>query len=973
MGSSIPPTGHLVAASLADGDSPAYRMAPWEIESSTAWLGARMAARGNCRGSAARLDKSSAPPGSAVRTRWLSTGNVSGWAIKRASHHHSMAGVRWKMDEVGEEREAGGPKKRQCGLAWTLGKIGWLGAPCCLRGSFAFYKGFSCPRDALKEPETWKVREFYFVRCSPKEPVCIAEIALLWEDQEQQYPLASCRLYFLPEDTPKGRSREHGEDEVLAASKKIVVRVEDLVKWSCSTPDNFKKEKTANSVENQLIEETKRQQETLDQNQACSPLGLKGRPRKRRGRDGKSLESHHFGQSEAWIERMKENVTGSVEVQSEWLPLPEEQQFLDQLHRFMEKRNTPICKIPHLGFKKTNRSSDEAEMIIKFNIAYNIAKEELPFTKFKSEIILMKKNGLNVNPTLILPYDRHLKGEDLPAIDVKPLDGPSGEMKEKNVMRHDGELSQRAMQTSSAIPDKPPEIKQESPPEMRSNRRARQVKGRSKTASSEVPANSKLIQEVKVKHTPTKPVNSGLPALSPEGINIQGQQLGSGPALGLLTVGLKDGFIPPLTALQKLHSAATLRGFSLPQGLSPLEVLKSRLGLGTSEGSSPANHDQRKSLSQSPQPSLFLLQPNLGTNESKQKLSSDANSHTASKATETGCQNSSHKSPLTPSPDGRPRLPMTPLRIIPLDIDCSFQVHQIMRTSLGAAQLSCFTKKLSEALAQDLSKGQCAGEAVSVSQEQTLPLNLSKKSPLKRPVDGTEPRPSSAYSSGTSLTSCVHPLHTSQPYQGSASKKSKKEMTQDDQEPIRPNGRLVPSSTNIPDADEQPADLTCPNRVRAVLQEEKMKSSMECVAKTAPDRPILNLSQSSHSHSKGSEATVMEAPSKSFKFGLVADGTHEKVSWVDSSKLCTMRHYSGRPSHAQGKVIAVPEEKQMLIDDHGGSAVYPLYCFRARHVPLNELDGDHSSSRASAIVSMPGTSPGILHAQKPWTVPPHGH
>ncbi|MBN3290586.1 ARI5B protein, partial [Polypterus senegalus] len=757
---------------------------------------------------------------------------------------------------------------------WRCRHGTWLGAPCCLRGSFAFYKGFSCPRDALKEPETWKVREFYFVRCSPKEPVCIAEIALLWEDQEQQYPLASCRLYFLPEDTPKGRSREHGEDEVLAASKKIVVRVEDLVKWSCSTPDNFKKEKTANSVENQLIEETKRQQETLDQNQ------------------------------------------GSVEVQSEWLPLPEEQQFLDQLHRFMEKRNTPICKIPHLGFKKR---------------------------------------------------------EDLPAIDVKPLDGPSGEMKEKNVMRHDGELSQRAMQTSSAIPDKPPEIKQESPPEMRSNRRARQVKGRSKTASSEVPANSKLIQEVKVKHTPTKPVNSGLPALSPEGINIQGQQLGSGPALGLLTVGLKDGFIPPLTALQKLHSAATLRGFSLPQGLSPLEVLKSRLGLGTSEGSSPANHDQRKSLSQSPQPSLFLLQPNLGTNESKQKLSSDANSHTASKATETGCQNSSHKSPLTPSPDGRPRLPMTPLRIIPLDIDCSFQVHQIMRTSLGAAQLSCFTKKLSEALAQDLSKGQCAGEAVSVSQEQTLPLNLSKKSPLKRPVDGTEPRPSSAYSSGTSLTSCVHPLHTSQPYQGSASKKSKKEMTQDDQEPIRPNGRLVPSSTNIPDADEQPADLTCPNRVRAVLQEEKMKSSMECVAKTAPDRPILNLSQSSHSHSKGSEATVMEAPSKSFKFGLVADGTHEKVSWVDSSKLCTMRHYSGRPSHAQGKVIAVPEEKQMLIDDHGGSAVYPLYCFRARHVPLNELDGDHSSSRASAIVSMPGTSPGILHAQKPWTVPPHGH
>lgn len=46
-----------------------------------------------------------------------------------------------------------------------------------------------------------------------------------------------------------------------------------------------------------------------------------------------------------------------------------------------------------------NRSSEEAEMIIKFNIAYNIAKEEVPFTKFKSEITLHKKNGLDINPT----------------------------------------------------------------------------------------------------------------------------------------------------------------------------------------------------------------------------------------------------------------------------------------------------------------------------------------------------------------------------------------------------------------------------------------------------------------------------------------------------------------------------------------------------------------------------------------------
>ena len=35
------------------------------------------------------------------------------------------------------------------------------------------------------------------------------------------------------------------------------------------------------------------------------------------------------------------------------------------------------------------RSSEESEIIIKCNVAYNIAKEEMPFTKFKSDIILM--------------------------------------------------------------------------------------------------------------------------------------------------------------------------------------------------------------------------------------------------------------------------------------------------------------------------------------------------------------------------------------------------------------------------------------------------------------------------------------------------------------------------------------------------------------------------------------------------------
>ena len=46
-----------------------------------------------------------------------------------------------------------------------------------------------------------------------------------------------------------------------------------------------------------------------------------------------------------------------------------------------------------------NHSADEAEMMLKFNTAYFVAKEELPFTKFKSQLDLQIKNGLKLNDT----------------------------------------------------------------------------------------------------------------------------------------------------------------------------------------------------------------------------------------------------------------------------------------------------------------------------------------------------------------------------------------------------------------------------------------------------------------------------------------------------------------------------------------------------------------------------------------------
>lgn len=45
-----------------------------------------------------------------------------------------------------------------------------------------------------------------------------------------------------------------------------------------------------------------------------------------------------------------------------------------------------------------NHAADEAEMMLKFNMAYYVA-EELPFTKFKSQLKLQRTNGVKTSET----------------------------------------------------------------------------------------------------------------------------------------------------------------------------------------------------------------------------------------------------------------------------------------------------------------------------------------------------------------------------------------------------------------------------------------------------------------------------------------------------------------------------------------------------------------------------------------------
>ncbi|KAM9847692.1 AT-rich interactive domain-containing protein 5B [Aulostomus maculatus] len=106
----------------------------------------------------------------------------------------------------------------------------WVGSSCGLHGPYIFYKAFKFHRD--DKPRILSLGDFFFVRCKPEDPICIAELQLLWEERTSKQLLSSSKLYFLPEDTPQGRTVTHGEHEVIAVSEKVIVRLEDLVKWT---------------------------------------------------------------------------------------------------------------------------------------------------------------------------------------------------------------------------------------------------------------------------------------------------------------------------------------------------------------------------------------------------------------------------------------------------------------------------------------------------------------------------------------------------------------------------------------------------------------------------------------------------------------------------------------------------------------------------------------------------------------------
>ncbi|XP_023675315.2 uncharacterized protein [Paramormyrops kingsleyae] len=714
----------------------------------------------------------------------------------------------------------------ECLPAMEQNAIQWLGTPYCLRGSFAFYKSFSHQAEAGLQPSVWSLGQFFFVRFGPQDPVCIAELTLLWEDQAQRHLLSSSRLYFLPEDTPKGRTGEHGEEEVLAVSKKMVIRLEDLVKWTCPESPGWKRNSLGDKRCNGTVPEThicvtsvmdgarnksrspvdrqcvkvlsypqycrfrslRRRMQNAEgctslqdphllalggtclghrntwifycrdtfnhpalessasfwMHQGFLSLSLKGRPRKRKSLDGK--EAAYYSQSRSWIEA-KENVMGGAEIPGEhrWLPRPEEQNFLDRLYLFMERRGSPISKVPKLGFKK-----------VDLFLLFSVVKRLGGYERVTSQRLWKKVyNELGGNPgstsaatctrrhyeKLILPYEQQMKGSrsDKPqvlaaaglAVDVTRGRGAQARLKVKKGASSEGEVKQRGTAASqrrgrprgrshtnaavSAPPQKSPETHssaRELPPTVSQKHctsSAPEVEGISsvdlKSSSSSAvvqgfaPQDSPLIQGL-------TPFPSGPPITTAD------------PRVNMEPANWK--YASPLPTSRLVHDNGSLSDIGLSK-VSPLDHLKTRLGLNSSAVSAP----QGPAVCPHSPAELFCLTNKAGESQNGLKWErlpgSPANDGTRK------C----HADCVTL--DSFCKLPK-PLKVLPLDIDCSLQVRHLMHMPPGSSQLSSFGKKLSEVLAQDLSDACQSPSPHPGLQEQMYPLNLSMRSASKKPA-----------------------------------------------------------------------------------------------------------------------------------------------------------------------------------------------------------------------------------------------
>lgn len=261
-----------------------------------------------------------------------------------------------------------------------------------------------------------------------------------------------------------------------------------------------------------------------------------------------------------------------------------------------------------------------------------------------------------------------------------------------------------------------------------------------------------------------------------------------------------------ISTLPRHFVGGSLSGFSPIKGVCPLDVFRNSISLQRGL-ESPALTPQDPTQHH---PTIYTLQPKSGSPDTPHPSGDQLQPHPHPLHPQhnrcSGC-NVDEGAQRGGSRDARTtRPPLPPLRVLPLNLDCSVQVCQLMRTRLGSTQFQTFTRRLSEALSQDLStKPPCS--PMTPPPEQALPLNLSKRFTVKRPsTEGAEPSP-------TTINGTADPSPSKRP------REQAEDFSQSDRSSSAGSGGGAAGGQQEVETknQEEPADLSSPSRIRAFL------------------------------------------------------------------------------------------------------------------------------------------------------------
>lgn len=258
-----------------------------------------------------------------------------------------------------------------------------------------------------------------------------------------------------------------------------------------------------------------------------------------------------------------------------------------------------------------------------------------------------------------------------------------------------------------------------------------------------------------------------------------------------------------LSAFPRQFVGGSLSGFSPIKGVCPLDVFRSRMSLQRNlESPALTPQDPPKHL-----PTIYSLHPTGGSPDTPRPVPDQPKPQPQPHQKHTECSGCSLDDGVQKggTREGRSRPPLPPLRVLPLNLDCSVQVNQLMQTRLGSAQFQTFTRRLSEVLSQDLgAKPPCA--PITPPPEQALPLNLSKRFTAKRPGSTEAGDPS------------LGPLigNQDQPPSKRARTGCPAQAEDFSQRTLSVSAGSGGAGQNLK-SQEEPADLSSPSRIRAFL------------------------------------------------------------------------------------------------------------------------------------------------------------